>query len=242
MPSIDGSLHKMETTCLVCAKPAQYTDGNNVYCGQLCQITGNLTVLMSSPLWNKDMFTKLIYHLSTDGKLRLIDSMLSDATDRQRQVIFGWMKELDIKGAIQFDIEDNLIYLMLHRPYSDRDLRVVIEYINIHLRNNLIPLPMFKVLLGKLIQHDKLSKERLVNYLVVVTIKNMPEYVQHLYTVANFADWVKVIIDGHLLSAKLLIEHGCDPRAVGEYGSSGLVHNLKDATGVFNDPGKRIKR
>ncbi len=231
--------------CLVCSKSAEFTDGSNLYCGQLCQITGNLTVLMNDRRWNKDVFLKMMEKITRDyEKLQLIDSMLSDASERQRLAILEWMHELDILNGevLNAGIRYDLVSLLLYYEFPDNRYAIKItELMPIYLRSGYMSLSMFKVLLGKLNNNAMLSRARIVNYLVIVTIKLLGDYVRHLYSFAKFSDWVMQIVDGYLASAELLIANGCDPKIVGEYHASGMIHSLKDASNVFKDPGKRLK-
>lgn len=232
----------MSSTCVVCAKSANFTDGKNLYCGETCQITGNLTVLMSSSKWNRDVFSQLINRINIQyDRFRLIDSMLSDANERQRLAILRWMNELNIDPTLNICIDNNLISLLLYRYYSEQDLnnlrRVFIQYIHY----NRLSLQTFKILLGKLIQGNIIDKNDILHYLVTATYKNRRDLVYHLYANYDFADWVKEIIDGHLKNIQFLAEHVRDPTVLTKYEMSGLLQNLRDATGVFNNPDKQIK-
>ncbi len=165
--------------------------------------------------------------------------MLSDATERQRASIFQWMDELNIHIDLTNAIDDNLLSYLVYRTYSNHDIDRVQRALPKHLRLYELTLPMFKLLLRKLNQNGKVTKDYIVSYLIIVATRNRGDFAHYLCDTFDFADWVKEIIDGHLKSNAALIEHGISQSNINDYS---YIHLLKGATGVFNDPWKRIKR
>ena len=198
---------------------------------------------MSSPKWNRDVFAKIMESVDSYGKqLQLIDAMLADGNERQRKSILQWVEEIDMDLDMRVLIDLKLISLLLYRDYSEVDISRLYGNFSYWSTVQRWHLPMYKVLMGKLIQAGKMTNQNALSYLIAATHANQRDIVNHLLATFPFADWVKQVVSGCFATMDVMIGHGANPGDVVDAQNWKILFYLRDAKGVFNDPGKRIKR
>ncbi len=243
----------MNSTCLVCEKPAKFADSiktSLLYCSKLCQITGNLTVLTDDKRWNKDVFILLMNPLNVPERYRLLDALLKDASNEwQRERLLKWMHEPslglnDVARSASFNGLNSL--LLYYNSYDDSDY-ALFEWTLMYRDSVTVPIPFdtLKIILGKLNQAGKtVDMKRVVPKFAFV---ENAMFIEYLFEQYQLVDWLHEYIFHVRHSIETLQRVGVTKDFIDNHlnlrrdHESNLVLLLSQGQDIFKNRAKRAK-